>query len=116
VLFQPHQHGRTARFLDDFVEALRFADRVVVTEVYGAREAPAVEGERRPALLAGAPELADKLVQRGVRAVAPGSLAASIECFVDGLPDASAGLVLGAGDVGMIRDELLRRLALRGPA
>jgi UDP-N-acetylmuramate--alanine ligase len=116
VLFQPHQHGRTARFLDDFVEALRFADRVVVTEVYGAREAPPVEGERRPAPLAGAPELADKLVQRGVRAVAPGSLAASIECFVDGLPDASAGLVLGAGDVGMIRDELLRRLALRGPA
>jgi UDP-N-acetylmuramate--alanine ligase len=109
VLFQPHQHSRTARFLGEFVESLRFADRVVVAEVYGARTH--VDGERR----AGAADLADGLVRSGVRAVAPGALAASIECFVDGLSESAAALVLGAGDVGMIRDELFRHLALRGP-
>ena len=109
VLFQPHQHSRTARFLGEFVESLRFADRVVVAEVYGARTH--VDGDHR----AGAADLADGLVRSGVRAVAPGPLAASIGCFVDGLPESAAALVLGAGDVGMIRDELFRHLALRGP-
>jgi UDP-N-acetylmuramate--alanine ligase len=107
VLFQPHQHSRTARFLSEFVESLCFADRVVVADVYGARTH--VDGEHT----AGAADLADRLVKAGVRAVAPGPLAASIECFVDGLTDSAAALVLGAGDVGMIRDELFRRLALR---
>ena len=109
VLFQPHQHSRTARFLGEFVESLCFADRVVVADVYGARAH--VDGEHR----AGAADLADGLVRSGVRAVAPGPLAKSIECFVDGLPESAAALVLGAGDVGMIRDELFRHLALRGP-
>ena len=110
VLFQPHQHSRTARFMDDFIESLRFADRVVVTDVYGARVH--TDGEHR----AGAADLADGLVRCGVRAVAPGPLPASIECFVDGLPESAGALILGAGDVGMIRDELFRQLALRGPA
>lgn len=109
VLFQPHQHSRTARFLGEFVESLRFADRVVVAEVYGARTH--VDGDQR----AGAADLADGLVRSGVRAVAPGPLVDAIECFVDGLPESAAALVLGAGDVGMIRDELFRHLALRGP-
>jgi UDP-N-acetylmuramate--alanine ligase len=108
VLFQPHQHSRTSRFLAEFVESLRFADRVVVADVYGARVH--TDGDHQ----AGAHDVADGLVAGGVRAVAPGPLPASIACFVDGLPDDCAALVLGAGDVGTIRDELFRNLALRG--
>lgn len=107
VLFQPHQHSRTSRFLEDFIESLRFADRVVVADVYGARAH--IDGEHT----AGAADVAAGLVQRGVRAVAPGDLAASLACFVDGLPENSAALVMGAGDVGQTRDELFRQLALR---
>ena len=110
VLFQPHQHSRTARFLAEFIECLRFADRVVVTEVYGARTH--IDGE----VTAGAQDIADGLVAAGVRSVAPGGLEASLPSFVDGLPENCAALVLGAGDVGHIRDELFRQLALRGPA
>ncbi|MEZ5976306.1 MAG: Mur ligase family protein, partial [Planctomycetota bacterium] len=36
VLFQPHQHSRTARFLEQFAVALQGAARVVVADVYGA--------------------------------------------------------------------------------
>jgi len=110
VLFQPHQHSRTARFLAEFVERLRFADRVVVADVYGARTH--IDGDRQ----ASSHDVADGLVAAGVRAVAPGPLDASVRCFVDGLPENSVALVLGAGDVGSIKDELFEQLALRGTA
>jgi UDP-N-acetylmuramate--alanine ligase len=110
VLFQPHQHSRTARFLGDFVESLRFADRVVVADVYGARAH--IDGDHE----AGAHDVADGLVAAGVRAVAPGPLPAAIRSFVEGLSENCAALVLGAGDVGSIKDELFDHLALRGSA
>jgi len=110
VLFQPHQFSRTARFLHEFAESLRFADRVVVADVYGARTH--IDGE----LAAGAPELVDELVARGVDAIAGGPLASSVERFAAGLPQRCAALVLGAGDIGGIRDELQRQVAVPGPA
>ncbi|BBG98322.1 septum site-determining protein MIND [Prunus dulcis] len=38
VVFQPHTYSRLAALKDDFANALRDADQVVVTEVYAARE------------------------------------------------------------------------------
>ncbi len=107
VLFQPHQHSRTARFLSEFAESLRFADRVVVADVYGARKH--IDGER----LAGAPELVLELSRRDVAAVAGGTLGESVDRFVSGLPADAAALILGAGDVELVREELVRKLALR---
>jgi UDP-N-acetylmuramate--alanine ligase len=107
VLFQPHQHSRTARFLDEFVEALRAADRVVVADVYGARAH--IDGEH----LAGAPELAAKLAAAGVPTVAGGTLGASAAALCEDLPQECAVLVLGAGDVVDIKDDLFHRLAVR---
>ena len=40
VVFQPHLYSRTQHFAEQFAEALRSADRVYVTDVYAAREAP----------------------------------------------------------------------------
>jgi UDP-N-acetylmuramate--alanine ligase len=40
VVFQPHLYSRTARFAEEFAEALRPAARIYLTEVYGAREEP----------------------------------------------------------------------------
>ncbi len=108
VLFQPHQHSRTARFLEAFAESLRAARHVVVAEVYGARKH--IDGER----LAGASELVRELEKRDVDAVDGGPLASSLEHFVRALPEKAAALVLGAGDVERVRDALLRDLALRG--
>ena len=36
--FQPHTYTRTAALFDDFVEVLRLPDRVVLAEIYAARE------------------------------------------------------------------------------
>ena len=38
VIFQPHTYTRTKAFLDDFVEALSLADKIVLADIYAARE------------------------------------------------------------------------------
>lgn len=106
VLFQPHQYSRTARFLREFAESLTFADHVVVAEVYGARAH--IDGE----VSAGAEELVDQARALGVDAHTGGPLRTAVTRFVEALPSPAAALVLGAGDIGGIRDELLGELAL----
>ncbi len=107
VLFQPHQHSRTSRFLREFAESLRCADRVVVADVYGARLH--IDGE----CYAGAHELVLELRALGVDAVEGGALPSAVARFVEGLPREAAAFVVGAGDVDQVRDELLQELALR---
>jgi UDP-N-acetylmuramate--alanine ligase len=43
VIFQPHLYTRTRDFAPEFAEALSGADRVILTEIYPAREKP-IEG------------------------------------------------------------------------
>ena len=38
-VFQPHTYSRTKQFLEEFAQALSQADRVVLTDIYAAREA-----------------------------------------------------------------------------
>ena len=40
LVFQPHRYTRTRDHFDDFIEALRLADLIILTEVYAAGEAP----------------------------------------------------------------------------
>ncbi|MFM7694871.1 MAG: glutamate ligase domain-containing protein, partial [Actinomycetota bacterium] len=47
VLFQPHMPWRTTAFAEEFAEALRAADRVVVLETYVARGRPDPEASAR---------------------------------------------------------------------
>jgi UDP-N-acetylmuramate--alanine ligase len=110
VLFQPHQFSRTARFLHEFAESLRSVDRVVVADVYGARS------HLEDAHPVGARELVTELKARDVDAVEGGGLSSAVDRFVQGLPQRAAAFVLGAGDVELVRDELLHELALRGAA
>lgn len=109
VLFQPHQHSRTARFLEDFVESLRGADRVLVADVYGARKH--IDREA-----AGAPELVARLRKAGVDAHEAGDPSAAVKKLAQGLPSHCAALILGAGDIDLAHDELLEAVALRGVA
>ncbi len=109
MLFQPHQHSRTARFLNEFIESLRFADRAVISDVYGARTH--VDGAHS----AGANDIVAGLDRCNVTAVAPGDKSASSKVFAKGLPDNAVGLVLGAGDIEDVKHELLAELALRSP-
>lgn len=109
VLFQPHQHSRTARFLEDFAEALRRADHVIVADVYGARVHK--DGEHR----AGAADLVAALRRRGASAEEGGDPARACERLTAVLPEAAAAFVIGAGDIEGIRERLLGELEARAP-
>ena len=37
-MFQPHTYTRTKAFLNDFAKALSLADKIVLTDIYAARE------------------------------------------------------------------------------
>jgi len=106
VLFQPHQHSRTARFLDEFVESLRGSQRVVVADVYGARA-------HIDRFAAGAPELVTRLRRAGVDAELGGDPKSSMKKLAAGLISGEAALILGAGDIDLAKDELIEELALR---
>ena len=105
VVFQPHLYSRTVALATEFGEALAGADRIVVTDIYGAREAPwpGVTGE----LVADA--VSDR--HREVRYVAGLEEVADL---VSGevCPD-DVILTLGAGDVTTLPDRLVDRLAGR---
>jgi UDP-N-acetylmuramate--alanine ligase len=47
VAFQPHRYTRTRDMIDDFAEVLSGADRLLVTEVYAAGEAPITGADGR---------------------------------------------------------------------
>jgi UDP-N-acetylmuramate--alanine ligase len=112
VLFQPHQAGRTARFLDDFAAALRLADRSVVADVYGARaHSDSGHGQRGPGELSR--ELVAAARSLGADARYGGPPRAAAELFAHALPPRAAAVVLGAGDIEEVKHDLDRELALR---
>jgi len=51
-IFQPHQASRTARLLDELASSLQNADKVIVADIFRAREGPPQPGEVTAADLA----------------------------------------------------------------
>ena len=104
ALFQPHRYTRTAALADDFGGSFAAADRVVITDVYGAGEepVPGVTGK----LIADA--VCDRLPGRSVAYIPHrGELLAYLS---KSCRSGDALLTLGAGDVNSIGEELLARL------
>lgn len=102
AVFQPHLYSRTERLSDEFGAALSSADVVVVTDVYGAREAPVpgVTGE----LVANAARSAGAEVHYVPHR-------ADLADFL--LPRVSSGdlvLTMGAGDITLLHTEFAARL------
>ena len=107
AVFQPHRYSRTQALLGDFSTAFYQADRLFVTEIYPAGEAPipgvsgrqiadgvAGHGHRHVTYVADKSELAKAVLDQ----VAPGDMV----------------LTLGAGDVWRVGEEILDRLRAGG--
>jgi len=101
AVFQPHRYSRTAALSFEFGQAFTDADVVVVTDVYGAGEAPI-------------PGVSGKLVADAVRRATPDKpvvyvrsrteLRARVAAL---LTDGDLCCTLGAGDLTSLPDELL---------
>ncbi|MBO5682604.1 MAG: UDP-N-acetylmuramate--L-alanine ligase [Clostridia bacterium] len=90
-LFQPHTYSRTAALFEDFASALRVADRVIVTDIYAARELD--EG------IVSSKQLAEAI---GEQAVYGGDIKSSAESLLSELIPGDVAIVMGAGDVGKV--------------
>jgi len=102
AVFQPHLFSRTQLLGEALGVALAAADRVVVTEIYAAREAPLAGVTGR--LVADAARRAGAAVSWVPdRAAVAGELAASVAA-------GDVVLTLGAGDITRVGRELLERL------
>jgi len=96
-VFQPHQASRTARLLDELAASLQNADRVLVAEIFRARE-----GSPRPGEVT-AVDLARKTRSLGVE-VLPGRTAQEIVGTLEThLVPGDVLVTLGAGDVEQFR-------------
>ena len=109
AIFQPHLYSRTAQMFTGLGAALAIADRIVVTDVYGAREEPrpGVSGE----LVAAAAR------RSGGRAVEYHPHRSRVAQQVETrLREGDLVVTMGAGDISMVPDELLALLASREKA
>lgn len=92
-VFQSHTYSRTYALLDDFASALRLADRVLVTDIYAARETD-TKG-LTPEVFAGA---------IGACAVPVGDFRTAAEVLRRELHTGDVAVIMGAGDVYKVLD------------
>jgi UDP-N-acetylmuramate--alanine ligase len=100
VVFQPHRFSRTQALLEEFGGAFALSDRVFVTSIYAAGEAP----------IAGADgaAVADALVRHGHPAVSFEPRLDRIAArLAEQLHPGDLVITLGAGDVWKVGDALL---------
>ena len=95
-LFQPHQALRTARLLDELALSLQNAERVLIADIFRAREGPPQPGEITAADLAAR--------TRALGQDVPGLHApVDIQQFLQTqLTPGDVLVVMGAGDIGRI--------------
>jgi len=98
VVFQPHRYSRLAALIEDFSRSFRDADRVLVVDVYSA-------GESNPTGIQ-ARDLAD-LIPNGIYVGSFERARETLEGLVG--PD-DVLLLMGAGDIRKLGDELAQRI------
>ncbi|MDR2934933.1 MAG: UDP-N-acetylmuramate--L-alanine ligase [Candidatus Adiutrix sp.] len=104
VVFQPHRHSRTQSLFDDFIPAFNQTDRLIVTDIYGAGEAP-IEG-------VDARRLTEAIRSHGHRDVRyQADLSGLSEILTASLAPGDVFLTLGAGNIHLVGEETLRLMA-----
>jgi UDP-N-acetylmuramate--alanine ligase len=100
AVFEPHTYSRIRAFLDEFAASFQDADRVIVTEVYAARESvdPGLGGE----------EIARRIQHTDVRFIAGYPEAA--DYLREHVGERSVVITLSAGDANLVGKILLQKL------
>jgi UDP-N-acetylmuramate--alanine ligase len=104
VIFQPHQYSRTRYFLNEFARSFGDADRVVICDIYSAREVRSDYGRL------GSQELVARIAQHGGHAEYLSTLGEVTEYLSHEVIEGDMVLTMGAGDVWKVADGLAQRL------
>jgi UDP-N-acetylmuramate--alanine ligase len=99
-VFQPHQHSRLARLLDEFAASLQNADKLVLADVFCAREAPPAEHAIT------ARDLAGRIAELGGDVVQLASERQIRDHLRESLRPGDVLVTMGAGDIGTVAHEL----------
>ena len=102
--FQPHQHQRTRALLPEFADALSEADHCFIADIYGARES----GEVTRSVCAS--DLVAAVRDRGGDCDAAGALREVPERVVSAFRRGDVILMLGAGDIDQVVNDVLERV------
>jgi UDP-N-acetylmuramate--alanine ligase len=104
VVFQPHQYSRLRRFLPDFARALTAADRIVIPEVFAARDG---DEDRRAV---SSDDLVSAVRHRGGDAVHIADFASIVDFVRTQARVGDVVVTMGAGDVGDVAGRLAQAL------
>lgn len=96
VVFKPHTFSRTASLWEDFCSALSLADKVIVTDIYPAREAP-IEG------------INARRLAEAIGSSAEYSPDSEVYARLDEQSHRCAVVLMGAGDMEDIKYEVLNK-------
>ena len=107
AVFQPHRYSRTKLLLDEFGQSFAGADRVVVTDIYPAGEAP-LPGVTAQAL---AEAIKRHFPDTPVDCLAKEAVADAIVALIE---PGDCAVMLGAGDITRISDAVAERLKKQG--
>ena len=99
VIFQPHLFSRTRDFLDGFAKSLEKFDKVILLDIYPAREKP-IEGITSKLLL-------DKIKNKNKLLLEETTLLDLIN-----KDDSEIIITLGAGSIGKISESLKKKLLI----
>jgi UDP-N-acetylmuramate--alanine ligase len=114
-LFQPHQASRTAHLLDELALSLQNAERVLIADIFRAREGPAKPGEVTAADLA-ARTRGTRLRVAGQEVFGSHALTDIQHFLQTHLTSGDVLVVMGAGDIGRIGYGLVDWFRERGAA
>jgi UDP-N-acetylmuramate--alanine ligase len=108
AVFQPHLFSRTQQLMAEFAASFRLADRVIITDIYPAREAP-IPGVTAEALAAA---IRAQEPDKEVRFVSPKETIAPL--LAEALRPGDVVLTFGAGDIRQVGESLVAELQRRG--
>ena len=98
-IFQPHTYTRTKALLNDFAEAFYSADKVIITDIYAAREVDPGDIHSK--------DLANKLYQNQVDVTYISSFEDIVKHLAENIKENDLVITAGAGSIYKVAEELV---------
>ena len=99
AIFQAHTYSRALAFLDEFANALKTSDKVIVTDIFAARE-------KDPGTISGL-SMAQTFIDKGINAQYISDFGKIAETIRSQVKEGDVVITLGAGDVNKVIPEII---------
>lgn len=99
-VFQPHTYSRTISLLDEFAEAFYSADKVIITDIYAAREDDPGTVHSR--------DLVEKLQHNNVDAIYISQFEDIVKYLKENVKENDVVITTGAGPIYLVGEELIK--------